>query len=252
MRQAIIALFCILCALPVHAAITSYSDLMTKFRDPVALDAEIPAQARSMLGTNHWTLIITGTGIEYYWFETLDGHIVRTGRGRRSSPPATGLIMTSRQTLDNIFASQDKMRTTMSALSDGRLQIMYLSSAGIRARLSIGVTRIVSSSPPPGTKGVGEVCAHGGECVTGNCVGAGMGPPWTYLCSCDPFKYATSGPQCASPVVIPAGGNPAGAVCKHGGECASGSCVGTGSGPPWTYQCSCESFKYATVGPLCR
>ncbi len=38
-------------------------------------------------------------------------------------------------------------------------------------------------------KQVGETCNHGGECVTGNCVGTGQGPPWVYKCSCDPQKY---------------------------------------------------------------
>jgi len=38
-------------------------------------------------------------------------------------------------------------------------------------------------------KSAGEVCQHGGECKSGNCVGVGQGPPWTYQCSCDPFKF---------------------------------------------------------------
>ena len=37
---------------------------------------------------------------------------------------------------------------------------------------------------------------------------------------------------------------PAGAICNHGGECKSGNCVGVGQGPPWTYQCSCDPFKF--------
>ncbi len=44
----------------------------------------------------------------------------------------------------------------------------------------------------PTKKAVGELCAHGGECQTGNCVGVGQGPPWTYRCSCNAFKYETN------------------------------------------------------------
>jgi len=35
----------------------------------------------------------------------------------------------------------------------------------------------------------GELCEHGGQCKSGNCVGAGFSPPWTFRCSCDPFKF---------------------------------------------------------------
>ena len=46
-------------------------------------------------------------------------------------------------------------------------------------------------NPAQGKKEPGEICAHGGECRTGNCVGVGMGPPWIYQCSCDPFRFTT-------------------------------------------------------------
>jgi hypothetical protein len=42
--------------------------------------------------------------------------------------------------------------------------------------------------------GVGEICQHGGECETGNCIyESGQGPDRTYKCSCDPFKLDTAG-----------------------------------------------------------
>jgi hypothetical protein len=238
-------------AFPVHAAINSYADLQSKFRDPALLDAEIHAKARSSLGTHHWLIIVTGAGTDYYWAETSDGHVIRSGRGRRYSPPPSAIILTDRQTIDNILSSSDRFAATTAALKSGRLQITYV-NGGIAARIGLGAATLFTPTPPAGTKSVGQVCQHGGECITGNCVGAGMGPPWTYLCSCDSFRYATSGPQCQSPVVIPQGGNQAGAVCKHGGECASGSCVGDGMGPPWTYRCSCQSARYSTSGPLCK
>lgn len=36
-------------------------------------------------------------------------------------------------------------------------------------------------------KAVGEICNHGGECETGNCIG--IVPGQLYKCSCDPFRY---------------------------------------------------------------
>ncbi|MEK6968313.1 MAG: hypothetical protein AABX51_06795, partial [Nanoarchaeota archaeon] len=47
---------------------------------------------------------------------------------------------------------------------------------------------IVSGGVAQQKKDVGATCNHGGECTTGNCVGVGMGPPWTYQCSCNPFR----------------------------------------------------------------
>lgn len=48
-------------------------------------------------------------------------------------------------------------------------------------------------NPPQGKKNPGEVCKHGGECRTGNCVGDG--PPYgqIYRCSCNAFKLVTFG-----------------------------------------------------------
>lgn len=49
---------------------------------------------------------------------------------------------------------------------------------------------IVAVNPESGKKKVGEVCQHGGECETGNCIYVGgQGAERTYKCSCDPFKY---------------------------------------------------------------
>ncbi|NTV24264.1 MAG: hypothetical protein HGA85_07915 [Nanoarchaeota archaeon] len=93
----------------------------------------------------------------------------------------------------------------------------------------------------------GDVCQHGGECVSKNCVGVGQGPPWTYKCSCDPFTFKTSCPAASQPAPSnPSSKKPAGEICQHGGECTTGNCVGVGQGPPWTYRCSCDAFKYVT------
>lgn len=46
-----------------------------------------------------------------------------------------------------------------------------------------------TEKPQPAKKSAGQICQHGGECNSGNCVGVGQGPPWTYECSCDPFRF---------------------------------------------------------------
>ena len=101
---------------------------------------------------------------------------------------------------------------------------------------------------PPGTKKPGEICQHGGECTTGNCVGEG--PPYgqVYKCSCNPFRLDYSCLNQPQPQpVAPRSKNP-GDVCVHGGECRTGNCVGVGQGPPWTYKCSCNPFRYEPFG----
>ncbi len=50
-----------------------------------------------------------------------------------------------------------------------------------------------AAAAQPVKKEPGAICQHGGECRTGNCVGEGQGPPWTYKCSCNAFKYVGSG-----------------------------------------------------------
>ncbi|MGV8151211.1 MAG: hypothetical protein ACP5NV_05785 [Candidatus Woesearchaeota archaeon] len=95
-------------------------------------------------------------------------------------------------------------------------------------------------------KNNGAVCNHGGECKSGNCVGVGQGPPWTYQCSCDPSTYKENCPVQTPPAVNPSGKRPAGELCEHGGQCETGNCVGVGQGPPWTYRCSCDTSKFTT------
>ena len=43
-------------------------------------------------------------------------------------------------------------------------------------------------NPPQGKKSPGEICQHGGECRTGNCVGDGTPYGQIYRCSCNPFR----------------------------------------------------------------
>ncbi len=104
-----------------------------------------------------------------------------------------------------------------------------------------------TTSAQPAKKPAGALCNHGGECQTGNCVGEGQGPPWTYRCSCDPFRYVGGPCPTTQTSTAPPGQkkNP-GDVCQHGGECRTGNCVGVGSGPPWTYKCSCHPSRFET------
>ncbi|MFC2174810.1 hypothetical protein ACFLQ2_02975 [archaeon] len=97
-------------------------------------------------------------------------------------------------------------------------------------------------SPEPQAKGAaGALCDHGGECESGNCIGVGQGPPWTYKCSCDPFKYVVEDP-CQPTQPAQTTGKAVGETCNHGGECVTGNCIGIVPGQ--LYKCSCDPFKY--------
>jgi hypothetical protein len=231
----------------VHAAPANYNEALALFAQPARLDASIPESARGILGTHNWLIIISnGNTAEYYWMTTQSGHVTATGRGRRTTPPVTATVMTSRSTIDTILASADPNRATLGALQRGAIRIQYSSgAAGWRLRAAIGAANLGllgSAEQVSQGKPAGAVCQHGGECESSNCVGTGQGPPWTYRCSCDPFRYTTSG--CTADASLVPRTKPNGETCAHGGECQSGNCVGTGMGPPWTYACSCDPFVY--------
>lgn len=199
MKRAIAIMMFLILVAPAYAAVNNYADFRDQFRDPAALDASVPESMRGMLGTNSWTIIVGGAGNDYFWMDTVNGHVVASGRGRRFSPAPTALAMTTRQAIEGILNSPDRVKATAQSIRSGRILIMYKSAAqGVKTKMLIGSVKLgfVPGQAPSGGKAVGEICAHGGECTTGNCVGVGMGPPWTYKCSCDPFKFATVGPQC--------------------------------------------------------
>lgn len=96
-----------------------------------------------------------------------------------------------------------------------------------------------SSAPSGrGTKKPGELCANGGECNTGYCLG--VIPGREYRCSCHMFNYVTS---ClySSSSSLPATNRAPGALCDHGGHCQSGMCLGVVPGRE--YRCSCNDPK---------
>jgi hypothetical protein len=49
-------------------------------------------------------------------------------------------------------------------------------------------TVTVNTGSAKGTKRAGELCQHGGECATGNCLGQPSDQGIKYFCSCDPFR----------------------------------------------------------------
>ncbi len=237
-----IVLGIIVVASAVHAARpATYNDALVLFADSARLDASIPDSARGTLGTHNWLIIIQDAGrVEYYWMTTQNGHVTATGRGRRTTPAVTAQAMTTRQTIDGILRSSNAAAATLAAIQRGAILIQYSNgAAGWRLRAAMGAARVgllgqvqqVSTG-----KDAGALCQHGGECTSGNCVGDGQGPPWTYRCSCDAFRYTTSG-CAADPSLVPRT-KAKGETCAHGGECQSGNCVGVGMGPPWVYQCS--------------
>jgi hypothetical protein len=95
-------------------------------------------------------------------------------------------------------------------------------------------------------KKVGEICQHGGECETGNCIG--IVPGQVYKCSCDPFKYVaadTDGNCPPAPEYPEEGQGKVGDLCQHGGQCETGNCIGIVPGQ--VYKCSCDPFKYVAA-----
>ena len=98
----------------------------------------------------------------------------------------------------------------------------------------------------PSTGKAGSICQNGGECDSGNCLYvSGQGADRLHKCSCEQFVLTIRDPCPQTIYNIPqSSGKAIGELCNHGGECNSGNCIGVGQGPPWTYKCSCDPFKY--------
>ncbi len=103
---------------------------------------------------------------------------------------------------------------------------------------------IQSSTPAQPVKKPGELCQHGGQCTTGNCIGIGPDFGKEYRCSCNAFRYETGCSGVASSAKTT--NKTAGEVCQHGGECKSGYCLGVVPGRE--YRCSCKQLTYSTYG----
>lgn len=163
------------------------------------------------------------------------------------------IIMTECQ-LDSILSSSSRYGAFAYLFTNGKVAIV---AKGFWNQLKMRVARMFFMGAMKKAavavetdclKMDGAVCQHGGECKSGNCVGVGQGPPWTYQCSCDPTTFKTNCAVPPVPVTNSNGKRPAGELCEHGGQCSSGNCVGVGQGPPWTYRCSCETSRYSTTG----
>ncbi len=236
-----------LAELTLAATPKTYNEVLALFSSPSKLEASIPDSARGALGSHHWMIIIQdGPHVEYYSMTTANGHVVSTGRGRRTTPEVTAKMMTSRQTIEAILASTNPGKAVIDAIQRGTIKIEYSSGAAAwRLKAMIGAANaglLGQAEQVSNGKPAGAVCQHGGECDSSNCVGDGVGSPWTYRCSCNPYQYTTTGCK-ADPSLVPST-KENGQVCAHGGECQSGNCVGMGMGPPWTYGCSCDPFVF--------
>lgn len=119
-----------------------------------------------------------------------------------------------------------------------------------KIRVDTPLNCMTPTSLTAGNKGVGEICNHGGDCETGNCIYVtGQGADRVYKCSCDPFKYDAT-PGCPKERDYPESGQgKPGDICQHGGQCETGNCIYvTGAGADRVYKCSCDPFKYTTIG----
>lgn len=162
---------------------------------------------------------------------------------------------------DNVLQSDNMMGSLAFLYDSGHLAIgghrvlntIILRVATLFARGAIrdNAQETEVNCPP---KAVGEVCNHGGECTTGNCIYvSGQGPDRIYRCSCDPYKYdpyTDMNGDCPKELTYPDDntGKP-GDICQHGGQCESGNCIYvTGEGAGRVYKCSCDAFKYDPYG----
>jgi len=124
--------------------------------------------------------------------------------------------------------------------------IMIVAKVTIKSASDVEIACSTETGEASSKKKVGETCDNGGQCETGNCVGVGQGPPWTYKCSCNAFRfegYASDGKCAVNPSQPEQGTNKkVGETCNHGGECQTGNCIGVIPGQ--LYKCSCDAFKY--------
>lgn len=135
-----------------------------------------------------------------------DGLVAEIKEGSSSSP--TYVISLGECEFDTLLSSDNKMGTAKYFLDKKKLAVApigfwkrfkyFFALMGMKMAITAPPTVEVSCSVPAGEatskRNVGEECNNGKECMTGNCIGVGRGPPWVYKCSCDAFMYvATDG-----------------------------------------------------------
>jgi len=215
----------------------------------------LPGIAASLFGGDDMSLFITMQDnlVERVYFGVKDGAVVAV---LKNPAPAKFTVTLTECQLDAILGAESRMGAfAYLYATTGQIKItgntfwaktkLLIAAPFVKSALKKEATEVkvecASAAPSTTKKQPGDICNHGGECGTGNCVGEGQGPPWTYRCSCDAFKYV-AGPCQAGPAKT---GEP-GDICQHGGECGTGNCVGVGQGPPWTYKCSCHPSRFET------
>lgn len=185
---------------------------------------------------------------------TQDGKVTSIEDGGSDNP--TYVATLAECALDNVLKSDDKAGALAYLYDKGHLTI---GAHGVWRSIVFRVVMFFAGGaieeastevdPTCPKKAVGELCNHGGECETGNCIG--IIPGGVYKCSCDPFEYdpyTDSEGNCPNVPEYPESetGQP-GDICQHGGQCETGNCIYShGEGAERTYKCSCDPFKLDT------
>ncbi|MBR9682273.1 MAG: hypothetical protein GOV02_01230 [Candidatus Aenigmarchaeota archaeon] len=173
--------------------------------------ASLPDSARGFLGDENLHLYIIDGTTEEYAAITVIGVITEFEDWTDSDvdgnhdqwfvdgKTATMAVYVNMATLESINNSPNPARAFLDAWgSDIRYEGLTLGSQIKAFFMGIGMWFAGFFVPDidvtQGTlNAVGEVCQHGGECDTGNCIYvSGEGPERTYKCSCDPMRFDTT------------------------------------------------------------
>ncbi|RME52996.1 hypothetical protein D6783_03185, partial [Candidatus Woesearchaeota archaeon] len=199
-------------------------------------------------------------GVERVFAEINGGEL--TGLRKGTGAPSFIAVLGECE-LDTILASKDRLGATGHIWTQNKIRlsgvgfwnkvILFFARGAINtwmANIAQPVRiQCAGASLPETGRANGQVCDHGGQCASGNCIYTrGEGANRIYKCSCDPFTYKTTCPAKPTPLTDNAGLRPAGEVCDHGGQCQSGNCIyAGGEGANRIYKCSCDPFKLDTT-----
>lgn len=164
-------------------------------------------------------------------------------------------IWTTEGTLDSVLASPDPQAAASYAIKNGMIRIRATNLLDtliintIKAGLFAG-----PSTPPANPPGTWVQRAAGGPCGPIQYRTIPMGQTMSFIAVCAEPMVCQSGYCLRKPPATQPGTKRAGEKCNHAGECATGHCVkapysGTyGSSDPATFFCSCEEFRFVTIG----
>ena len=233
MRKALFLIFLILVAPVVYAADCSFkpgakstvdflAELPSLEAQLIGCPVPLDANARRLLGSNDAAQLT---------IDRRDGSLTKVrftiaGGALSSVKEAEGAhsfeFRMDECTLDTILSADPRMGAFAYLYLQGKVAII---PKGFWNRIKFTLAKVFlngamkkQQTPVEGAckQENGAVCKHGGECLSGNCIGDGQGPPWTYRCSCDAFTYKASCPQAPTPVTTASGKRPAGELCEIG------------------------------------